>query len=60
MVKAKTSDAPAVDPEGVYRVALLRSVTLKNGQTIRPKDDLTVKGKVIADLGDAVKSFEQV
>lgn len=48
-----------VEPEEQYRVKLTRNVT-HGGVILRPRDDLIVKGKVVAALGDAVDKIETI
>lgn len=44
---------PAIDPEALFDVRV-NKVIKAAGQTFRPSGSYTVKGKVLAELGDAV------
>lgn len=50
---------PAIEPEETYAVTLNRAVPFRK-RVLRPQDDVRVKGKIIAELGDAVDSYEKV
>jgi hypothetical protein len=52
--------APAPDPEKSYRLKLARAVEVAPNVWARPQHETIVKGSVIADLGDAVISYEEV
>jgi hypothetical protein len=45
---------PTYDPALWYSVKVNRYVPDVRGQSFRPKDDYTLKGDVVAELGDAV------
>lgn len=55
---AKAPRVSNIEPEAMYRVKLSR-VVVRNGHVMRPRDDVVVKGKVIAELGDAVVAIER-
>ncbi|MBI1649880.1 hypothetical protein [Hyphomicrobium sulfonivorans] len=56
---AKAPRAQAIDPEAQYRIKLNRVVQI--GTTVlKPKDDNIVKGKRLAELGEAVTSYQKV
>ena len=62
MAKKKPAETPAVatlDPDAIYRVQLARAVPYGR-MILRPQDEVKLKGKVIADLGDAVASYEKI
>lgn len=56
---AKTTTTPEIDPEGQYRVMLVRAVEFR-GRTLKPRNENIVKGKYISELGDAVSGYEKV
>lgn len=50
--------AAAIDPDAQYRVTLAKPVRYA-GQLLRPRNDLVLKGKVLAAIdGDAVTAYE--
>lgn len=53
------SNLPAeIDPEAEYRVELIRSIKL-HGIPLRPADTVTVKGKVLVEIAEAVGHAEK-
>jgi hypothetical protein len=55
------ASAPAIDPAKDYRLTLGRAVEIAPRIWARPNSHETiVKGSLIADLGDAVISYEEV
>ena len=63
MAKKTTTqaDAPAtaIDPEAQYRIKVKRPATA-GSMRLKPRNSYTVKGKLIAGLGDAVEVIEKV
>lgn len=58
---AKAKGASEIDPEAQYRVTLNRVV--KRGSIVlrpRAETDIILKGRVVAELGDAVETYDQV
>lgn len=51
--------APPIDPEAFYRVRLKKPVPRPNGRVLKPLSEHVMKGSVIAELGDAVASYEK-
>ncbi|BBF92353.1 hypothetical protein [Blastochloris tepida] len=57
---AETATAAAdLDPEAEYRVKLARAVPF-GALVLRPRDPVRLKGRIVAELGDAVASYEKV
>lgn len=55
----KTAPTPDLDPEAEYRVKLARAVPF-GAMVLRPRDPVRLKGRIVAELGDAVASYERV
>ncbi|CAH1657217.1 hypothetical protein CHELA1G11_11237 [Hyphomicrobiales bacterium] len=55
----KTTKAPdPIDDAKLYDVRLNRVVDRGNGVYLKPGQEVTVSGKVLRELGDAVDGFE--
>ena len=52
--KASAGTTPDYDPETLYAVTLARPVQLPWGDWLLPAHGNQLKGKLLADLGDAV------
>jgi hypothetical protein len=57
---AAAPTGPVIDPLKSYRLKLARSVEIAPKVWARPAHETIVKGGLIADLGDAVISYEEV
>jgi hypothetical protein len=56
---AKKPTAPAIDPAATYRVRLAK--TVRHGPTwLRPNARVTLSGTALAELKDAIASFEAI
>jgi hypothetical protein len=62
MADSQPAAAPAAapDPAKSYRLKLARAVEIAPGIWARPTSETIVKGSLIAGLGDAVTSYEEV
>lgn len=50
----------SIEPEANYRVRLRKPVERPNGRILKPRNDLVVKGKALAEFIDAVADYERV